>query len=194
MNEHATEVLHCLEFEFLRERSPSFALYQRKAEKMLKDKFLPVPSASLLPERSNVMSKKWECVRSKRRSSIKEHYTSVVQSFNFFHFSFFSFFFLAFNGTVCTNWAPFAKTIFHGSLEGGRRRGRQRKCWLDNVKEWTPLPMPELLTMASRRKDWKRISAESSVMSPPTTRSVKGLNRTGSLLGPVITELISGRE
>ena len=33
-------------------------------------------------------------------------------------------------------------------------------------REWTSLPMSELLTMASCRKDWKRISAESSVMSP----------------------------
>ena len=51
----------------------------------------------------------------------------------------FFFFFLAFNGTVCTNWAPFAKTIFHGSLEGGRRRGRQRKCWIGQRTElnWT---------------------------------------------------------
>ena len=35
---------------------------------------------------------------------------------------------------------------------------------MDNAKEWTSLPMPELPTMAPCRKDWKRISAESSVM------------------------------
>ena len=38
---------------------------------------------------------------------------------------------------------------------------------MDNIKEWTFLPMPELLTRASCRKDRKRISAESSLMSPP---------------------------
>ena len=37
-------------------------------------------------------------------------------------------------------------------LEGGRRRGQQRKCWMDNIKEWTSLPMPELLTTASCRE------------------------------------------
>ena len=37
-----------------------------------------------------------------------------------------------------------SETIFQGTLEGGRRRGRQRKCWMDNSKEWTSLPMPEL--------------------------------------------------
>ena len=34
----------------------------------------------------------------------------------------------------------------------------------------------DTLTRASCRKDWKRISAESFLMSPTTTKSVKGLN------------------
>ena len=34
---------------------------------------------------------------------------------------------------------------------------------MHSVKEWASLPMPELLKMASRRKDWKRISAEASL-------------------------------
>ena len=38
--------------------------------------------------------------------------------------------------------------------------------------------MPELQTRASCRKDWKKISAESSLTFPPTTLSVKGLNWT----------------
>ena len=41
-----------------------------------------------------------------------------------------------------------SKTILHGTLN-----------------EWTSLPMPELLTSAFCRTDWKRISAESSFMS-----------------------------
>ena len=41
---------------------------------------------------------------------------------------------------------------------------------MDNIKESTTLPIPELLIMAPCKKDWKRISAESSLMS------VKGLN------------------
>ena len=47
-------------------------------------------------------------------------------------------------------------------FEGGRQKG----CWMDNIKEWTFLPMPDLLTRASCRQDWKRIAAESSLMSP----------------------------
>ena len=67
------------------------------------------------------------------------------------------------------------ETILRGTLEGGRRRGRQRKCWTDNVNEWTSLPTPELLTRASCGKDWTRISAESSPPPPPSTQSVKRL-------------------
>ena len=59
-----------------------------------------------------------------------------------------------------------SKTILQGTLEGGRRRGRQRKCWMDNFRKWTSLPMQEPLTRASRREDRQRISAESSPMSP----------------------------
>ena len=50
-----------------------------------------------------------------------------------------------------------SKTVLHGTLEAGRRRGRQRKCRMDNIKEWTSLP--------SCKKEWRRISTESSVMS-----------------------------
>ena len=70
---------------------------------------------------------------------------------------------LAWLGHV-TRYNSLSKTIPLVTLEAGRRRGRQRKYWMDNVKEWTSLPMPELLTMAFCRKDWKRISDESSLM------------------------------
>ena len=42
--------------------------------------------------------------------------------------------------------------------------GQHRKRLVFNIKEWTSLSMPELLTMACR-KDWKRMTAESSVIS-----------------------------
>ena len=80
---------------------------------------------------------------------------------------------LAWFGHV-TRHDSLSRTVLQGTLEGGRRRGRQRKCPIYNI-EWTFLPMPELLTRASSRKDWKRITAESFLV-PPTTKSVKGLN------------------
>ena len=44
------------------------------------------------------------------------------------------------------------KTVLQGTLEAGRRRAQQRKCWMDNNKERISLPMPDLLTMASSKK------------------------------------------
>ena len=32
-----------------------------------------------------------------------------------------------------------AKNIFQGTVKGGRREGRQRKRWEDNIREWTGL-------------------------------------------------------
>ena len=42
-----------------------------------------------------------------------------------------------------------SKTILQGTLEDGRHSSQQRKPWMDNMEEWTPLSMPELLTMVS---------------------------------------------
>ena len=58
-----------------------------------------------------------------------------------------------------------SKTILQGTLEGGRYCARQRKSWMDNIKEWTYMPAPELLTWVACRKDWKRTSAELSLVS-----------------------------
>ena len=57
------------------------------------------------------------------------------------------------------------KTVLQGTVEGGRRRGRQRKSWTDNIREWTELSMPDLLTTAQNRADWRRKSY-SSLMAP----------------------------
>ena len=54
---------------------------------------------------------------------------------------------------------------FFRTLEGRGCCGQQKKYWMDNIKEWRFLPMPELLAMAFHGKDWKRISAEASLMS-----------------------------
>ena len=58
------------------------------------------------------------------------------------------------------------KTILQGTVEGGRRRGRQRKSWSDNIKEWTEMTTPQLLTVATNRPYWRRLSASASLSSP----------------------------
>ncbi|XP_038052343.1 uncharacterized protein LOC119725050 [Patiria miniata] len=58
------------------------------------------------------------------------------------------------------------QTIMQGTVEGGRRRGRQRKSWVDNVKEWTNMNMSELLVQAADRTAWRRTLASSAPGSP----------------------------
>ena len=43
---------------------------------------------------------------------------------------------LKWHGHVTRSSGP-AKTILQGTVQGGRRRGRQRKRWEDNITEWT---------------------------------------------------------
>ena len=57
---------------------------------------------------------------------------------------------LAWFGNV-TRHDSLSKTVLKGTLEGGQRCGRQRKCWMDNIRVSAFLPMPELLTKASYR-------------------------------------------
>ena len=35
-----------------------------------------------------------------------------------------------------------AKTILQGTMKGKRKRGRQKKRWEDNIKEWTGMDLP----------------------------------------------------
>jgi hypothetical protein len=66
------------------------------------------------------------------------------------------------------------KTILQGTLEGGRRRGRQRKSWVANIMEWTDRGMPDLLAAAHQRQMEDPISScRPSV--PSTTIPVTGL-------------------
>ena len=53
---------------------------------------------------------------------------------------------------ACPRHGSLSKPILQITLGGGRHRGQQRNCWMDNVKEWISLPMLELLTRASCRK------------------------------------------
>ena len=80
------------------------------------------------------------------------------------------------------------------TLEGGCRKGRQRNCWMDRIKEWTTLPMSELLTRTSCRKHWKRILCWIPPPPPPApmNQSVNGLNWTLVLLNSSSMELMAG--
>ena len=56
------------------------------------------------------------------------------------------------------------KTILQGTVEGGRRRGRQRKRWEDNIREWTGLEFAKSQTAMDNRERWRKLVAKSSVV------------------------------
>ena len=63
-----------------------------------------------------------------------------------------------------------AKTILQGTVQGGRRRGRQRKRWEDNIKEWTGLEWNILLWKAENRKECRKLVVKSIVVPQRSAR------------------------
>jgi len=63
------------------------------------------------------------------------------------------------------------KTILQGTVPGSRKRGRQKKRWEDNIKEWTGLNLAEAIRAAEDRDRWRRIVDEVMVPQRPTQRS-----------------------
>ncbi|MEW8548558.1 MAG: hypothetical protein AB2693_34080, partial [Candidatus Thiodiazotropha sp.] len=59
-----------------------------------------------------------------------------------------------------------AKTILQGTVKGKRRRGRQKKRWEDNIKEWTGMDFASSTKAAENSTKWKRIVVKSSVQRP----------------------------
>ena len=56
-----------------------------------------------------------------------------------------------------------AKTILQGTVQGKRARGRPRKRWEDNIRDWTGLRLGEALREAEDREGWRKLVVRSSV-------------------------------
>ena len=48
-----------------------------------------------------------------------------------------------------------AKTILQGTVKGGRRQGRQRKRWEDNIREWTGMEFAKSQRAVENRGKWR---------------------------------------
>ena len=57
-----------------------------------------------------------------------------------------------------------AKTILQGIVKGGRRQGRQRKRWEDNVKERTGMEFAKSQRAMENREKWRKLVVKSSVV------------------------------
>ena len=57
-----------------------------------------------------------------------------------------------------------AKTILQGTVRGGRRQGRQKKRWEDNIREWTGLEFGRSQMAVENREKWRKLVVKSSVV------------------------------
>ena len=63
-----------------------------------------------------------------------------------------------------------AQTILQGTAKGGRRQGRQRKRWEDNIREWTDLEFAKFQGAVEKREKWRKLVVKSSVMPQRPSR------------------------
>ena len=70
---------------------------------------------------------------------------------------------LQWNGHVSRS-SGLAKTILQGTVKGGRRQGRQRKRWEDNIREWAGLEFGKSQRAVENREKWRKAFAKSSVV------------------------------
>ena len=50
-----------------------------------------------------------------------------------------------------------AKTILQGTVKGGRRQGRQKKWWEDNIRKWTDLEFARSQRAVENREKWRKL-------------------------------------
>ena len=55
-------------------------------------------------------------------------------------------------------------------MKGGRRQGRQRKRWEDNIREWTGLEFGESQRAVEDREKLRKLIAKPSVVPQRPTR------------------------
>ena len=65
-----------------------------------------------------------------------------------------------------TRASGLTKTILQGTVQGKRRRGRQRKKWADNITEWTGKNFAMTQALAHDRKRWRKLVNRSSLQCP----------------------------
>ena len=63
-----------------------------------------------------------------------------------------------------------AKTTLQGTVGRGRRQGRQKNRWEDNIREWTGLEFGRSRGAVENREKWRKLVAKSSVVHQRPSR------------------------
>eukprot|EP00914_Ancora_sagittata_P016494 GHVO01032804.1.p1 GENE.GHVO01032804.1~~GHVO01032804.1.p1 ORF type:complete len:141 (-),score=18.55 GHVO01032804.1:365-787(-) len=64
-----------------------------------------------------------------------------------------------------------SKTILQGTVEGKRKRGRQKKNWSSNIREWMDDDLVDLTRATEDRRRWRKLSLDAALKSPQRPRS-----------------------
>ena len=92
-----------------------------------------------------------------------------------------------------TRSSGLAKTILQGTVQGGRRRGRQRKRWEDNIKEWTGLVGNIILRKAENREEWRKLVVKSRPNGQPDYETGEGMTWSGqAAMDPRVSSCLGG--
>ena len=65
-----------------------------------------------------------------------------------------------------TRSSGLSKTILQGTVPGGRKRGRQKKRWEDNIKEWIGLQLNDTLRKAESRERMEGVGCQDTCGAP----------------------------
>ena len=61
-----------------------------------------------------------------------------------------------------------------GTVKGGRRQGRQKKRWEDNIRGWSGLEFAKSRRVVENREKWRKLAVKSYVMPQANTLANKG--------------------
>ena len=64
-----------------------------------------------------------------------------------------------------------------GTVKGGRRQGRQRKRWGDNIREWIGLEFTKSQRAVENREKRRKLVAKSSVVPQQSPVDHNGLHQ-----------------
>ena len=64
------------------------------------------------------------------------------------------------------------KSTLQSTMKGGRRQGKQKKRWEDNIREWIGLEFAKSQRAVEKREKWRKLVVKSTVViqRPPRLR------------------------
>ena len=86
-----------------------------------------------------------------------------------------------------------AETILQGTVKGGRRQGRQRKRWEDNIREWTGLEFGKSQRAVENREKMEKTGCEIICGVPCNDPRGYGIDDDDDALGAVSSFLMENK-